>query len=426
MSILLETYIDKYSIINNTSCKSVHFLSRFQMSAHTIKVLHLTQYQVLFFYALITVALIYCFTTVSYLWQPQTVIYSKRPKMAALSEQLNYSALKNHGKGGIPSEHVISHIIKNIQEGTSSQYSRNSEASASELQEHLESVSHGELFLINNKTLCSNSKRHILFIFIHSAATHFKQRSLIRQTYASYNSCTSIYVLKHLFILAKPESMEVNDEITKESIRFGDVMQGNFKDHYRNLTYKHLLAFKWIQTFCNEAELIIKVDDDTFINTPHLIEYVERYKDIYFIKPSITCSVFRRQSPRRDPSDKWYVSEFEYPNKLYPAYCEGFAYITTIEVIKQLYKISQTIPPYWIDDVYVTGILRETVQISLSFFHTSYGYRIMHTHSKWNLTKQLENTDVLFILDKYPNKWSPEHWREMWRHIQHSYPCDLL
>jgi hypothetical protein len=66
--------------------------------------------------------------------------------------------------------------------------------------------------------------------------------------------------------------------IELENSKFGDILQGNFIDAYRNLTYKHTMVFKWFLESCASAEYLLKTDDDVFINTPFLIHYLENRK----------------------------------------------------------------------------------------------------------------------------------------------------
>ena len=102
-----------------------------------------------------------------------------------------------------------------------------------------------------------------------------------------------------------------DDEHTMRSIKaeanvFGDIVQGNFIDSYRqgslwhsisrrllyclislsldniaiftivtivkarNLSYKAILGHTWISEFCPEADLVVKADDDFMVDLPLL------------------------------------------------------------------------------------------------------------------------------------------------------------
>lgn len=64
-------------------------------------------------------------------------------------------------------------------------------------------------------------------------------------------------------------SLQVSLE--SENDRYHDILQGSFKDTYRNMTYKHIMALKWVLYYCPEVRYVLKSDDDTFVNTPVLM-----------------------------------------------------------------------------------------------------------------------------------------------------------
>ncbi len=55
---------------------------------------------------------------------------------------------------------------------------------------------------------------------------------------------------------AKPESQKVIEEEHKQ---YGDIIQGDFMEAYKNLTLKGIMALKWISQYCRQAGFTIKV-----------------------------------------------------------------------------------------------------------------------------------------------------------------------
>lgn len=53
--------------------------------------------------------------------------------------------------------------------------------------------------------------------------------------------------------------------------RYGDIVQEDFVDSYRNLTHKAIMALRWVSQNCQNAKLILKADDDIFINIFKLV-----------------------------------------------------------------------------------------------------------------------------------------------------------
>ena len=54
-----------------------------------------------------------------------------------------------------------------------------------------------------------------------------------------------------------------------------DILQWDFMDTYNNLTIKSILALKWASTFCSNAKFVIKMDDDVFLNSVNLANFLE-------------------------------------------------------------------------------------------------------------------------------------------------------
>jgi hypothetical protein len=59
--------------------------------------------------------------------------------------------------------------------------------------------------------------------------------------------------------------------LESENDQHHDLLQGSFRDAYRNMTYKHIMALKWVLHFCPGVRYVLKTDDDTFVNTPVLM-----------------------------------------------------------------------------------------------------------------------------------------------------------
>lgn len=47
----------------------------------------------------------------------------------------------------------------------------------------------------------------------------------------------------------------------------------------------------------------------------------------------------------------------EYPEKYYPRYCSGWGIIMSVDVVRHLYAITRSRPYFWIDDVFISGLL---------------------------------------------------------------------
>jgi len=59
---------------------------------------------------------------------------------------------------------------------------------------------------------------------------------------------------------------------------------------------------------------------------------------------------------------QWCVAANELPGRThFPQYCAGLAFALSRELVSELYLTSQSTPYFWIDDVYITGLLMPEV-----------------------------------------------------------------
>jgi len=58
---------------------------------------------------------------------------------------------------------------------------------------------------------------------------------------------------------------------------------------------------------------------------------------------------------RVDP--KWAVSKTDFADNVYPPYCSGIAFVLSLDVVLALSRVASRVPFFWVDDVYLTGIL---------------------------------------------------------------------
>ena len=62
------------------------------------------------------------------------------------------------------------------------------------------------------------------------------------------------------------DDKEKQKKLNEESEKYGDIIQGDFLDTYHNLSYKGVMGHLWVSEFCEQAEFMIKTDDDWFVD----------------------------------------------------------------------------------------------------------------------------------------------------------------
>ena len=209
---------------------------------------------------------------------------------------------------------------------------------------------------------CGNSTNVDLVMIISSAAPHFAERIQIRRTWASGN-LTSNRSIRAIFLAGytDPQSQVLIDE---ESFHFGDILQGDFKDTYRNLTLKTIMGYTWFREHCPHAKYLLKADDDVFINTDFLIEYAyQELGDSHAIGGYCGTG---HPVPDFGPKNRWYISPDQYPDPVYPAYCCGCAYVISGPTACDVAEIMRWLPIVPLEDVF-TGLAMVRTDYEISF-----------------------------------------------------------
>lgn len=205
-------------------------------------------------------------------------------------------------------------------------------------------------------------------------------RSALRRAYTNEELQTleieRVFLLGTLNDAARDRTHVSQEALLDESRRFGDILQGGFLDTYRNLTRKHLMGLRWATSNCKDVKYIMKMDDDIVVNIYGMLEKLHSGE---IKKDSLAGYSMRNMVPVREPANKWYASRVEYAGSIYPDFVSGWLYVASPEVANQLINYAESSRKYfWIDDVFVTGILRKDLNIKIQdigeMYTTDYRY----------------------------------------------------
>ena len=84
-------------------------------------------------------------------------------------------------------------------------------------------------------------------------------------------------------------------------------------------------------------------------------------------------------TPQRSTKSKWFVGQQEFPGKEYPIFLSGWAYVTDLPTAKALATAANAAKDFfWIDDVWITGMLAASVDASLVSLNTFYTVYVEH------------------------------------------------
>lgn len=125
-----------------------------------------------------------------------------------------------------------------------------------------------------------------LVVVVHSAPGNVNLREAIRNTWGSVDGA------RVLFMVGTATDRRLQRRLDAEGHLKGDLVQGSFHDSYRNLTYKHVMALKWVKYHCPEARYVLKTDDDVFVHLPDLLELISN--STFPDENLILCDVIRK------------------------------------------------------------------------------------------------------------------------------------
>ena len=232
-------------------------------------------------------------------------------------------------------------------------------------------------FLIENRDICKKVPALKYIVYVYSTAQRFKRREVLRSTWLNTALLQSRGVAR-VFLLGRQDgknSQAIQSNIIAENEIYGDIVQGDFHESYRNLSLKGLMGMKWLSTYCRNAGLVIKIDDDVAVNFVNLLSHLAKYEDE---KNSFVCRIRRDAEILRDESTcgKWCVPWQELPmRRYYPDYCSGGIYVMTSDMPPLLYKAVHSAEFVSMEDAYITGVLRETIgDVTLHQSYTSWSH----------------------------------------------------
>lgn len=222
---------------------------------------------------------------------------------------------------------------------------------------------HNFNYITNPIHLCKiRHKRNGIFILVlvKSARKNFHLRQSIRFAKADKKFKKWRKHVRIAFLLGYSFN-ESNREISKESAIFGDIVQEDFEDSYKNLTYKTIMGYNWAVSHCPRATHILYQDDDFLFNLDNLFKYLSHHKnlDSVYIGYSIEDAI-----PQRKKNSKHYISEEEYPHSTFPPYFPGGAYLVSMNIAQRLVRAFPYVKHLSVDDVYL-GIVAFKLNITL-------------------------------------------------------------
>uniref|UniRef100_A0A4X2M7S1 Hexosyltransferase n=1 Tax=Vombatus ursinus TaxID=29139 RepID=A0A4X2M7S1_VOMUR len=207
--------------------------------------------------------------------------------------------------------------------------------------------------LMNHPEKCEGDV--YLLVVVKSVITQHDRREAIRRTWGRERKAEGGRgAVRTLFLLGtaskEEERAHYQQLLAYEDRLYGDILQWDFLDSFFNLTLKEVHFLKWQDTFCPRARFVFKGDDDVFVSPDNLLEFLaDRRPD----EDLFVGDVLYRARPIRKKDNKYYIPGSLYSKPLYPPYAGGGGFLMAGGLARRLYRASETLELYPIDDVFL-------------------------------------------------------------------------
>ncbi|XP_039258404.2 beta-1,3-galactosyltransferase brn-like isoform X1 [Styela clava] len=203
---------------------------------------------------------------------------------------------------------------------------------------------------------------------VKSAVRNKYRRMAVRDTWGEIEELNGTRI-KTVFILGTTKNQTVQSYIVKESEKYGDILQIDIPDDYEHVPDKVLAGMQWVSESLPGHWIYSSADDDIALHVHNFVGFIydtmknntnETTDNLQPQKLPIICiySFNRKDKPARDKGSKWYMPKETYPPSTWPPYCRGGWYTMPVDTAKKLHSVSRRARSLYLDDVWITGILR--------------------------------------------------------------------
>jgi len=168
-----------------------------------------------------------------------------------------------------------------------------------------------------------------LFIGVISSSNNYARRMAVRRTWLQYPSVRNRTVAVRFFV-GLQQNKQVNKELWKEALTYGDMQLLPFVDYYELIVFK-TLAICMFATKGVKAKYMMKTDDDTFVRVDAVLSAIRKTNHT---RSLLLGYIEFTSEPNRDTESKWYVDYEEWSYMRYPPWAHGPGYIISRDVAK--------------------------------------------------------------------------------------------
>ena len=225
----------------------------------------------------------------------------------------------------------------------------------------------------------ASTSRVRLVVLVLSAARNYERRQEARTNWLRSRFLMTPQFIDnnawaYAFVVGKSRGSVRDREITEsnleiESCHYRDILKVDVEEGYNNLTWKKLEAFKYLMQSGIGFEIVLKTDDDCYINIQLVLEWLpEAANKSYNLLKSRAGgrNLFYsghcppRGYPSRNPRSKWSVSHEEYKNTAYPAFCFGAGYFLSRDLLAAILNLRDLKETFHLEDVHMGVLVNDT------------------------------------------------------------------
>ena len=235
---------------------------------------------------------------------------------------------------------------------------------------------------------CHQSSHFRLVVLILSAAQNYQRRQEARSNWlrsrflmTSDSNKQNTWAYAFVVGILKGSSEK---HLQTEACYYKDLLRINVQEGYYNLTWKKMEAFKYLIHSGIDFEVVLKTDDDCYINMQLVLEWlpdaaIRSYNKLQFRghnkKLFYSGHCPPKFYPSRNPRSKWSVSTQEYNNTVYPSFCFGAGYFLSYDLLDAVIHLPDLKETFRLEDVH-TGILVNETGLLPSFDSITQAVRV--------------------------------------------------
>ncbi|KHN84979.1 UDP-GlcNAc:betaGal beta-1,3-N-acetylglucosaminyltransferase 7 [Toxocara canis] len=205
-------------------------------------------------------------------------------------------------------------------------------------------------FLVEPR-ICKERRPAKIVIYVGSPVTadDIVRRSIIRNSWAADAKKLGI---ETVFSTGRDsEAVDANHTgdvavAIEENKRFGDILMVNYRDRWDHLILKWWTDSDYHAVHCDHIPFMAVADSDSVVLVKEFSEFLDKYGNEYV--DDLGCSVLTGLAASRVESDRYYVSEHQWPNKTLPPHCHGAFIMASAKTAR---KMSEAVPILGIDYV---------------------------------------------------------------------------